>query len=234
MAGNNTITFHTEEGVIADLSFINWDIPVWKHKYEQVSLENYFNSKVTDIFKNTYVSPRTDRVTLQIPTQGIGNWCYPLVKPIIDDTGLRKKAGSKSEITTPNGIPFKTPSIANLNNILFVSQWDNYPTEAVIPLSGKASHLYLLMAGSTNHMQSRFANGEVVVTYADESLEILSLKNPENWWPIEQDYYIDDYAFTTGALDLPLDKNKQLKNLQLKAIANEVVIGLMSITLIRN
>ena len=134
-----------------------------------------------------------------MPTQGIGNWCYPLVKPIIDDTGLRKKAGAKSEITTPNGIPFKTPSIANVNNILFVSQWDNYPTEAVIPLSGNASHLYLLMAGSTNHMQSRFENGEVVVTYADESSEILSLKNPENWWPIEQDYYIDDYAFTTGA-----------------------------------
>tara|TARA_R110002050_G_scaffold286121_1_gene436271 strand:- start:62767 stop:66408 length:3642 start_codon:yes stop_codon:yes gene_type:complete len=271
-SGTNTVEFRTEDELIADLLFTNWDIPSRKNNFEQVSLTSYFNSEVTDIFKNKYVSPRADRVTLQMPTQGIGNWCYPLVKPIIDDTGLRKKAGAKSEITTPNGIPFKTPSIANVNNILFVSQWDNYPTEAVIPLSGNASHLYLLMAGSTNHMQSRFENGEVVVTYADESSEILSLKNPENWWPIEQDYYIDDYAFTTGAskptrvhlktgeitrefsdyqiikgfsdfgidggaatiLDLPLDKNKQLKNLQLKAIANEVVIGLMSITLIRN
>jgi hypothetical protein len=51
------------------------------------------------------------------------------------------------------------------------------------------------MAGSTNHMQSRFENGEVAVTYADGSVERLRLENPTNWWPIEQDYFIDDYQF---------------------------------------
>jgi hypothetical protein len=33
--------------------------------------------------------------------------------------------------------------------------------------------------------------------------------------------------------DLPLDRNKTLKSLTLKTIANDVVIGLMSTTLIR-
>jgi hypothetical protein len=34
-------------------------------------------------------------------------------------------------------------------------------------------------------------------------------------------------------LDLPLDKRKELQSLELKCIANEVIIGLMGITLLR-
>jgi hypothetical protein len=64
-----------------------------------------------------------------------------------------------------------------------------------VPLAGNASHLYLLMAGSTNAMQSRMDNGEVVVTYADGSSTRLALENPTTWWPIDTDYFIDDFAF---------------------------------------
>jgi len=45
-----------------------------------------------------------------------------------------------------------------------------------------------------------------------------------------------NYAVDGGAatiLDLPLNKNKTLKNITLKSIANDVVIGLMSATLVR-
>ena len=66
-------------------------------------------------------------------------------------------------------------------------------------LTGKAGQAYLLMAGSTNPMQSRLDNGEVIVTYADGRAERLALRNPETWWPIEQDYFVDDYAFDPGA-----------------------------------
>jgi hypothetical protein len=124
------------------------------------------------------------------------------------------------------------------------------------------------MAGSTNWMQSRFDNGEVVVTYTDGSTVRLALNNPVNWWPIDQDYFIDDYAFRrpepipprvdlkTGAvrvvdlaefkgkggkilggaatvLDLPLDRGRELKSLKVRTLANEVVIGLMGVTLAR-
>ena len=57
----------------------------------------------------------------------------------------------------------------------------------------------LLMAGSTNPMQSRIDNGEVIVTYADGSTARLALANPETWWPIEQDYFIDDFQFRDDA-----------------------------------
>lgn len=167
--------------------------------FEKVSLSNYFNDKINNIFTQQYLSPRPASPTLQLPTQGIGNWCYPLTMASINDSGLRRMAGPQNEIRSLRNVPFATPSGAHLNNIIYTSQWDNYPDSAVVPLSGKASHVYLLMAGSTNPMQSRFTNGMVTVQYTDGSSDSLLLRNPENWWPIEQDYYIDGFAFTTGA-----------------------------------
>lgn len=242
-----------------------------KGSFDKVDLSPYFNDRVTNIFKNKYLSPRPNVSTLQLPTQGIGNWAYPLVEPAIIDSGLRQRAGAANTFTTGEGIPFSTPSAFDKKNILFTSQWDNYPDSVSVPLRGRASHAHLLMAGSTNPMQSRMVNGEVVIAYEDGSEEVLSLKNPENWWPIEQDFYNDGFAFNTGApvplrvylktgedtrsfknytslkgftnraidggagtvLHLPLDPSKELKSLTLKAVANDVAIGLMSLTLVR-
>jgi hypothetical protein len=238
---------------------------------EKINLENYFNDELNNIFKDQYLSPRPKTTTLQLPTQGVGNWAYPLTTVNIDDSGLRKRAGDKNEIVTGEKIPFATPSKAGIKNVVFTSQWDNYPKEIFIPLNGKSSHAYFLMAGSTNPMQSRLVNGEVITEYKDGSSDTLLLKNPENWWPIEQDYYEDGFAFTIGApkplrvylktgedsrtfnkfitikgfsnrgidggaatvLDMPLNPSKELKSLHLKTIANDVVIGLMSVTLAR-
>lgn len=250
----------------------NWDVPLDQStRFETVSLSSFFNSKVTDIFNYEYLSPRPKTATLQLPKQGIGNWCYPNVSVRVDDSGLRQKAKANGQITTPNEIPFQTPSDENLKNIIFTSMWDNFPESISIPLDGKASHAYFMLAGTTNPMQSRMVNGEIKVEYTDGTSEVLPLKNPENWWPIEQDYFVDGLAFTTDApkpprvyfksgeisrdfkdfktikgfsnygvdggagtiLELPLNKNKTLKNLTLRTIANDVVIGLMSVTLIR-
>lgn len=270
--GTNNFSIDTDSNTVKEITFTNWDIPFnGSNKTETVSLSSFFNSKVTDVFNQKYLSPRPQTVTLQLPTNGIGNWCYPNVSVKLDDSGLRGKAKSNGEISTPYGFSFKTPSDENLKNIIFTSMWDNYPESISIPLNGKASHIYFMMAGTTNPMQSRIVNGEIKVNYTDGTSEILQLKNPENWWPIEQDYFVDGLAFTTDApkpprvylksgeisrifkdfksikgfsnfgidggaatiLDLPLDKNKTLKSMSLKAIANDVVIGLMSATLIR-
>ncbi|WP_264537989.1 DUF4450 domain-containing protein [Flavobacterium sp. N1736] len=269
--GTNKLTFKTDSKSEL-ITITDWDIPLnGKNKLETISLSSVFNSKVTDIFNTEYLSPRPKTTTLQLPKQGIGNWCYPNVSVNIDDKGLREKAKTNNHFTTPEGIEFATPSDENQKNIIFTSMWDNFPQSIDIPLNGKASHAYFMMAGTTNPMQSRITNGEITVNYTDGTSEILLLKNPENWWPIEQDYFIDGLAFTTDApkpprvylksgeisrdftafktikgfsnygvdggvatiLDLPLDKNKNLKSLTLKTIANDVVIGLMSVTLMR-
>lgn len=190
----------TKEPIRADVSTTDWRSKLpGSTKWDTVDLVPYFNDGVTDIFRvGKYVSPRSPYVSLAIPSQGIGGWAGGVdTMADIDDTGLRAVAGrSGARFVLPNGVPFATPGPGNSRNIVFTSQWDNYPREAHIPLNGRAQHLYLLMAGSTNWMQSRIDNGEVVVTYKDGTTNRLALHNPTNWWPIEQDYFIDDFAFS--------------------------------------
>jgi Domain of unknown function (DUF4450) len=164
-------------------------------EFDSVNLEPLFNDKVTQIFRNAYVSPRSPFCSLAQPKQGIGGWCDPNMTANIDDSGLRRAAADNGGRIVVQGIPFRTPGVPDAKNIVFTSQWDNYPHEISAPLSGKAAQLYLLMAGSSNPMQSQFINGVVIVTYSDGSTDSLPLENPRNWWPIERDYFIDDFAF---------------------------------------
>ncbi len=238
-------------------------------KLETVNLTSVFNDRVTQIFRNEYRSPRSPFCSLALPKQGIGGWADNKTEFEVDDSGLRTVAAkSGGNLVLPDGVPFQTPTNAAAKNIAFTSQWNNYPREISVPLSGKSSHAWLLMAGSTDPMQSRFDNGEVIVTYTDGTITRLALHNPTNWWPIDQDYFIDDYAFRrpepipprvdlkTGkvrildinafkgrggtvpggaatVLDLPLDPGKELESLTVRTLANEVVIGLMAVTLAR-
>jgi len=77
-------------------------------KQETVDLSTYYNDKLTQIFKNKYLSPRPQTTTLQLPWQGIGDWPHPLATADIDDSGLRKLAGQKNRIHLPQGIDFST------------------------------------------------------------------------------------------------------------------------------
>ena len=236
-----------------------------KGKFTKVNMDVLMNSEVDDIYKNKYLSPRPQVTTLQIPTQGIGEWCHPTLDADINDSVFRTLV--KKEEFKVAGVPFRT--FREGKNIAYTSLWDNYPAEISVPLKGKAEWAYLLMAGSTNHMQCRIDNGLVIATYKDGTTDTLRLVNPDNWCPIEQDFYVDGKAFYTtqqrpyrvalgtgtvsrnlgeelgisevygrpipgGAaqmLKMPLDKNKELKSLTLRTLSNDVVIGLMAVTL---
>ena len=229
------------------------------------NIDAYFNAKVDDIFKNKYLSPRPQTTTLQIPVQGVGEWCHPQYTPEINDSVFRSLIrDNRFDVA---GVPFRTPKEGK--NIIYTSLWDNYPDSIVIPMKAQVAAAYLLMAGSTNHMQSRIDNGLVVATYDDNTTDTLALRNPDNWCPIEQDYYVDGKAFYTfphrpyrvcfgtgtvsrdlgealnikgvygreipgGAaqmLRMPLNQNKRLHSITLRTLSNDVVIGLMGITL---
>ncbi len=245
----------------------------WNEKYssklEMVNLVPFFNDDVGRIFKNEYREPRSQFCSLATPKQGIGGWCEPDANFEVDDSGLREVAAkSGGKIVLPDGVPFETPPGEGAKNIIFTSQWTNYPNEVSVPLTGKTRRAFLLMVGSSNPMQSGIDNGEVVVAYTDGTTERLALRNPTNWWPIDQDYFTDDFAFRLDAplpprvdlktgrvrildpivfkgrggkvpggaatvLELPLNPNKELKSLTVHALANEVVIGLMAVTLER-
>ncbi len=160
--------------------------------YSPIDLSRHFNSSITDIFRNDYLSPRPATTTLQIPLNGIGEWCHPLDSADIDDSGLRAKA-LKGRFVTPQGIPFKLSS--DNDNVIYTSLFDNYPDSVSIPLSGRGDAIALLLVGSTNHMQCHIDNARLTVTYTDGSTDTLPLRPPYNWCPVEQDYYIDGKAF---------------------------------------
>ncbi|MDR2129909.1 MAG: DUF4450 domain-containing protein [Odoribacteraceae bacterium] len=249
---------------------VNWELPLLPSTVVPVEMRSCFNDRVTRIFEEgKYLSPRSPYTTLQLPAQGIGEWCHPHLTARIDDSGLRGQA-IDDLFTTPFGLPFITPREEELN-VAFVSLWDNYPGCLRVPLSGNASRAYFLMAGSTHHMQSQFENGTIAVRYKDGAADTLSLRNPETWAPIERDYFTNGLAFSlrqprpyrvvlksglvardlepviTGKgldqryidggaaiiLDLPLDPARELDYLEVAATANDVVIGLMAVTLAR-
>lgn len=161
---------------------------------EPVDISGHYNDKVTSLFTNKYLSPRPAVTTLQIPVQGVGEWCHPKLTATVDDSGLRRRlARNGGVLMTQPGVPFAMP--AEGSNVLFTSLWDNYPDSASVPLSGRASHLYLLLAGSTNHMQCHMENARVTVRYKDGTVQTLPLVNPDNWAPAEQDFYNDNGAF---------------------------------------
>jgi hypothetical protein len=97
-------------------------------------------------------------------------------------------------------------------------------------------------------MQSQLDNGEILVAYADGASERLPLHNPTTWWPIEGDYDLKVDSFCVlgphppridlgvgraTLLDLPLNPGQELRSITVRCLANDVVVGLMSVTLLR-
>ena len=245
----------------------------------KVNMDKAFNANVSDIFKNQYLSPRSPYTTLCVPTQGIGDWCSTKKTANIDDTKFRSLIRDGVFMAKIDGnLPFRSPKEGK--NIAYTSLWDNYPDSISVMLKGKASHAYLLLAGSTNPMQYAIENAVVRVEYADGTSDELMLTPPVNWCPIEQDFLENATAFPQpqlrpyriglasgkvsrhlfrdlhleanrnmadvpgfkkavaeidgGAailLDMPLDGKKKLRRLTLRTLSNEVVVGLMGITL---
>ena len=253
-----------------------------------VDISRVFNSDADDIFRNEYLSPRPPFTTLELPTQGVGEWCVPLETYEIEDDGLRKRIEG-GIFDTGLGLKFLSP--AEGPNTAYTSLWDNYPDSVTVSLEGKASYAWLLMVGSTQNMQSRIENGAVRVRYTDGAESVMYLENPINWRPVEQDCYTDRLAFRAAGrnpyrvsfltgevmremrpdllgeggatadwrpepgestkpkaelnqvtdrtiihggatiLKMPLDGTRTLESLTLRTLSNDVVIGLMGVTL---
>lgn len=162
-------------------------------KYFCVPLTSCFNANVSDIFKQEYCSPRPSVTTLQIPLHGIGEWCHPQLTAEINDSVFRSLAvGNRFMV---EGVTFATPQQGH--NVVFTSLWDNYPDSITVNLKKKRNYrqAHLLLAGSTNHMQTHIDNAIVTAEYADGTQDTLRLIPPYNWCPIEQDYFVDGMAF---------------------------------------
>ena len=259
-------------------------------RHEMIDLTASYNANLNDIFRNRYESPRPPYTTLQIPVQGIGEWCHPKTMAEIDDSGLRACAtplqGSDKlgVYDTGKGLSFLIPRQGR--NIVFSSLWDNYPDEVSVPICTKSrsyNAAYLMMAGTTNNMQSRIDNALVMAEYEDGSCDTLRLENPINWPTVNEEFIFDGkafwsapvmplrfrldngrvgrqinarellsvipskhdgkekkigdnnrYAIDKGAgviLKMPLDPARKIRAIRVKTLSNDIVVGLMAVTL---
>ena len=188
------------------------------------------NHQLTTIFTRRYVEPRSPFCSLAIPDTLLGGWAN-IGEPIpIDDAGLRAANGL---LQTAIGVPFSTP-VGSAPNCAFLSCFKPDPTVITAPLSGRARVLYLLLTGTTLPQCSRMDHATVTVSYSDGGTAKLALRNPETWWPIEQDYLMDDYLFVNDAplpprVDLRSGKTRILDPVTFKGAGRNVPGGAATI-----
>jgi hypothetical protein len=158
---------------------------------------------------------------------------------------------AEGRIQTVRGVPF-AQSAAD-KNAAIVSLWDNWPNHVSVDVNERGRALWLLVAGSTNPMQTRIANATVRLEYADGVEETIDLVPPLNFWSLSPygnaDYNPSRDGFALPAIPpetLQLGKNCRaialnrrlrpdvaLKNVTFEAMSQEVVIGLMGLTIMR-
>ena len=231
-----------------------------KIRQYKVDLSGCFNDSVCQIFENEYRSPRSPYCSLAIPVQGIGSWCNYKRTFAVDDSGLDEYE---------KGVfPIDFSLCSGKANTAFVSMWDNYPESVTVPVNGSYSYAYFVVTGSTNSMQCYVENARIAVDYEDGTSKEFVLVPPYNYWPIDQDYYVDDHAFympgpllprlhladgkvyinelpefkknggevaggAANIVEMRLDRSKRISSIKIEAVANEVVVGVMAVTLVQ-
>jgi hypothetical protein len=173
----------------------------------------------------------------------------PLVRrgePVTGDMGSLLHDG---QLVTPQGVPFVAPSPEH--NAAFASLWDNWPDQVTLPVGQSADAVWLLVAGSTQPLQGRIANSAVHFLYADGVEERLELAPPLNFRALcrwgGSDYNPARDSFALGdtpplMVDLGancramlygwrLRKGAVLQQVGLEALSQEVVVGLMGVSL---
>lgn len=204
--------------------------------FKPVDMAKYLNCSLAELHKLEYRSPRPEGYSIGVRLNGRYAWewnhCgHNAVQ--VDDAKLRKAGGI---FRTSSGIAFSTPAAGN--NIAGVSLWDNFPTKLAIPLSGRARELALLFIGVTNPMQSYVENARISIVYADGGRETVSLVHPRNFddWlvpalqPENETVYFSDYNHAI-VQRIPLEPAKELAEVVIEAVANEVIVGLLGISI---
>jgi hypothetical protein len=166
----------------------------------------------------------------------------------------------KGDIASSSGVPFRYPE--GVHNIAFTSLWDNWPDKVTIPVGACGQAIWLHLCGTTNPMQCGISNAVVRFTYADGIEEQLQLVNPNNFWslcPLNAQASAKgqgshtDYNYEFDSFCLPktppetiqlgescrsvvacftLRQGVVLKSVTLEALSQEVVIGLMGISIL--
>jgi len=246
MAGHHTLFLKVRHGeyeayLAADYEILRKKtalVPLTSKPFVPVDISAHFNCKMMELHEQEYLSPRPEGYSIGVFPNGRYAWEWNHCGHnalCVDDAKLRASGG---KVTTRSGIEFLTP--AEGDNIACVSLWDNFPSELTIPLEGCGQELALMFISSTNCMQTQVENVRITVTYEDGQTVTASLVYPYNIddWMVpalqkeNEIFYFSDFNHAT-VQRLRLDPAKKLANVKVEAIANEVIMGVMGISISR-
>ena len=181
--------------------------------------------------------------------------------PIIETNKLKSMLKEANKLVIPQGIPFSWNE--SDKNIAFTSIWNNFPPKIDFPVNQKGDGIYFLVSGSTNVMQCQIANAVIRLNYADGQRDSLELIPPQNYWNLSTidshatapgqgsrtDYTSEIDRFCMPAklpetvqlgnncramlLNLRMRKDIELKSISLETLSQEVVVGLIGITIMK-
>lgn len=232
-----------------------------KMKWNTVSISASFNADVRTIYKQEYLSPRPNTVSVRLGTDGYSAWTYPHWRSKVPEISLDKVETmlKDSMLYVPQGVPFEWNSFEK--NISFVSLWDNFPNEMEFSVNKAGKAACFLVCGSTNMMQCNIANAEIHIIYEDGYKDVLELIPPVNYWnlcPIQprpnaagqkcRAYYdAEEDRFcmpevlprtvelgkncTAMVLPRKLREGVKIEKIVLRCMSQEVVVGLMGVSI---
>ncbi|MBQ8295113.1 MAG: hypothetical protein IJX87_01625 [Clostridia bacterium] len=212
--------------------------PLGDGVFHPIDITNFFNCNMKELHDRQYMSPRPEGYSIGVFPNGRYAWEWNHRghnQVYIDDSALRASGGL---IRTPSGIPFLTPT--EKENIACASVWDNFPTALTLPLNGNAKELAILFICTTNSMQTGVENVRITVEYEDGNAERVKLVYPSNVddWLVpalqteNEIFYFNDYNHAT-VQRIRLDPDKKLACVKIEAIANEVIMGIMGVSIRR-
>lgn len=233
--------------------------------FDHINISGNLNADITAIYKQQYLSPRPNTVSVRLGTDGYSPWTFwhwKSLPPEIKTDNVKAMLDRANRLVTPQGVSFAW----NLGekNVAFTSMWDNYPDKLDFPVNKSGDAIWFLVSGSTNVMQCQIANAVIRLHYEDGQTDSLELVPPVNYWNLST---IDSHATAPGQgsrtdytaevdrfclpaklpgtvqlgencramlLNLKMRKGVVLKSVTLEALSQEVVVGLIGISVMKN
>ncbi len=249
--GENLLTIYGNNKQEIKTNIVNWELDdqlsgAYHNAYQShpIDLSSLVNQDLANLHQNKYTpQPELfywDNIPSTVTEYGLNWWQYrdgqDKVKP-----SLTKLDYEGDHFKSDMGIPFLITK--GKENAVFTSLYDNFPDKVEIPVNVTGNKLYFFLTVATNHMQSRIENAKITVNLEDGTQEILPLTNPENIddWLKEntssayaQSGFIQELGDRAhgNILSIDLGKAKDIESVELQTLSNEVLAGLLGLTVL--
>lgn len=253
VAGDHTLFIRAVSGeynawLAADYDIIVEDVelpPLEDKPFETVDISKFFNCNMAEVHRQDYLSPRPKRYSMSLfrngryshnePQEGKVRDANGKLVTIINDSFFRNSGGT---VHSPSGIPFATP--VEGENLACVSIFDVFPTDITVPLDGKGQEITICFVASAFNLHAGVENVRVTVSYKDGTTSDTPLYYPQaidDWLTSaltteSEIFYFNDTTHAS-VKRVRIDPKKELASVKIEAIANEVILGVVGISVSR-